>query len=1051
MATSETTLLPNTLRERIANSPALRAALCHVSQRSLASQLLSENALDSAFIDIWPSLGKDAIGLYSARGVFGAVGCTTAGEASSGNQSLNRLIFNRLSSLIQLHNLGQFSESVLPGERHQGVFDALTAQLVGCWVQLNGYSRTREELFKPIFECSPITLSSAKDAKTLLQETLQGRKLTKASYQHVFSEGAENSKLFTVHAEALSGLRAIGSGRSKKDAEQEAARAFLATHLAGVRYPPGLQLRPNFNVHQAALLIPKIPTGPAVSRLAEQLGLPAWARNLLSLAFVHRSYPLNGLAGPFGKDNSLLAFLGSNVIQWAIPNVMLHSLSPSEIKARGGIAPLRSKVGSEEAMVIVANNLFSRGFCLLHGSGQEVIQTIPACQVETLQAVIGALFLFRETTTNTFIDVFAGIDFLLNPIRKAIAELPEGRDEAMPFKTRLQERCQAIRLNIVYESEVKCAKGTIAVTPTLRLSSPYNAGSLQISLRTIIAPAHLAGKKTEIEGQLAAIFLTTFDRVLGSDENSVTTGLGTTAIAKWILSHVIKEVDRASIQGDHNAIARIAALEIFGIKTLKNRNFSNFESWYLFATEILKLESFPEATLQAIYSKFSDNTMQAGHARLIGQLPRIESFIRSLDPLQKALGLHKSPEYREVVGTATAFRLLGGEVVESTIEDLISQARLLHRTCTLTQSEITTKSIRCLEVSGSLLLLVDTLFTLFQSVSDRPEILIFSNDPRLDFVVKKPVGSMQVLKLGLDGNPVWEILCTLLPVLEVREDTESITVVMQNAITSNSRKSALKAWWSFNLRRPLEIVANDTIASLLHDLKNELLAYSTAADRASAATSQRSKYLLASDASRHCDEALEKTLVLKTLLQSSSSIKNGPVPISMFFRSLTTEFLSWLPERISLSLFVDALDDEVWTDQDKLRSILSNLVRNAVKAMNDEGQLSIVYVYDRIANILEVEISDKGPGLTDVQLESLKSGKGISSTSRHGPGIGLLTVLLLTNELRGSVEFCNHPLGGLVVSLSLPSMVEDAADEGCKYVMNAIEESVVIDEDSLGG
>jgi dsRNA-specific ribonuclease len=1046
----EASSLPNFLLERIANSPALRAALYHVSKRSQASQLLSENDLDRALIDIWPTLGKDAIGLYSARGVFGAVGCTTAGDASSGNQSLTRLIFDRLSSLIEVHNLGQFGDAVELGERSQEVFDTLTAQFVGCWVQLNGYSRTKKELFKPIFESSPITLPTSKDSKTLLQEILQGRKLKSVNYQHVSSEGKENSKIFTVHAEALSGLQAIGSGRSKKDAEKEAARVFLATHLSTVRYPPGLQLRPDFDVHKAALIIPKIPTGSAVSLLAEQLGLPLWARNLFSLAFVHRSYTLHGVNGPFGNNNTLLAFLGSNVIQWAIPNVMLHSLNPSELTSRGGIAPLRGKVGSEEAMAIVANNLFSRGFSLLHGPGQEHVQTIPSCQVETLQAVIGAFFLYRETTINTFVDVFSGIDFLLNPIRKAIAELPEDRNEAMPFKTRLQERCQAIRINILYESKVKDEKSIIAITPTLRLTSPHNAGSLQLSLKTRIVQKHFAGKKIEYEGKLAEIILTTFDRVLGSDENSVIPGMGTATIARWILSHAIKEVDRAYIQGDNNAIARIAALEIFGIKNLKNRNFSNFESWYIFAMKVLEFEVFPEATLQAIYSKSANTAMQAGHARLIGQLPRIESFIRSLDPLKQAVGLHKSHEYQEVVGTATAFRLLSGEVVESTIEDLLSQAQLLYRTCTFTQSEITTKSIRYLEISGSLLLLVDTLFNLPKSPSARLEIHIISNHSMLNFVVKKPEGSVEFLKPGLDGNPLWEMLCTLLPILEVREDTESITVVTQNSITSNSRKFALKAWWSFHLRQPFEIVANDTIASLLHDLKNELLAYSTAANRASAATSQRSKYQLATDASRHCDEALEKILVLKKLLQSSSSIKYGPIPISMFFRNLTTEFLSWLPERISLSLSIEASNDEIWTDEAKLRSILSNLVRNAAKAMNDEGQLSIVYVYDRIANILEVEICDKGPGLTEAQFESLKSGKSISSTSRHGPGIGLLTVLLLTNELRGSVGFSNQPLGGLVVSLSFPSMADDAADEGENYVMNEIEESVVIDENLMG-
>lgn len=1048
---TENSFLINFLRDKIIDSPALKASLCHVSNREYATKLLSENNLDPLLIDIWPTLGKAAIALYSARGVVGATGCITAGNASRGNQSFNRIIFDKLSLIIKVNNFALFGDSILQQEKTTGVFDALVSQFVGCWVQLNGYSRTRSELFECVFERQIITLPSPMDAKTLLQQILQGRKLKLPIYRDISAEGPSHSQLFKVSVEALGDKKVIGSGLSKKEAERDAAKTFLATYFPGAGYPKGLQLRPDFDVRKAANLIQDIPIGTEVLQLAEKIELPLWGRGLFSFAFVHRSYPLSGLVGSFGKDNSILAFLGSNVIQWAILDLIVESLNLSEIMDRGGMAVLAAKLSSEKALAIVGQNLFAAGFSLLHGDGQKNILNIAAVQVEAVQAVIGALFLIREKSINKFDDLFKGVDFLLDPIREAIVELLENRDEAKDLKTRLQECCQAMRLNISYESEIKSNGSVQTTTPMLRLSSPHIPRSLQISLKTTGSLKHLAKKKTEHERNLAATVLGIFYGVLGGSANVAPSTLDALAIAKWIFSHAIREVEFVAKQENSKAIERIATIEIFGVKFLKLGAFLDFERWYLFAIELIGLEAIPEAVLKAIYFGPSDATMQIGHARLMSQLPHIESFIKNLDPLQKNDRINNSPEYQEVVGAATAFRLLSSEIVESTLEDLIGQVRLLYRNCNLKLSEGTSCEIRYIEVQDSMLLLVDVIFKHLKLTLESPEIIFALKGVELELIIDKPEGSVYDLMTDLRRSPLWEMLCIFLPVVEVREKVGSVTIVIKNLITLNSNSNALKAWWLYNTRLPLNIVANNTIASLLHDLKNELLAYSAAADRAIASTLKSSRYKLASDASRHCDEAVEKILVLNSLLNSSISVKNSPFSISMFFRNLMVDFLSWIPERISISLPSDVTNHEILTDQEKLRSVIFNLVRNSVVAMNGEGELSIVYVYDQSTNILEIEIRDNGPGLGKYQLESLSSGKAISSTSRHGTGIGLLTVLLIMNEIHGSVKFSNHCGGGLVVNLSVPSMIEKVVVEDGNYVMNVIRESVVIDEYPLGG
>ena len=84
--------------------------------------------------------------------------------------------------------------------------------------------------------------SWAKDAKTELQEWLQGRKLAVPAYRIVATRGQAHAQTFEVEcAVATLGLAELGEGRSRRVAEQEAARRMLIKLKASDR--PGSALR----------------------------------------------------------------------------------------------------------------------------------------------------------------------------------------------------------------------------------------------------------------------------------------------------------------------------------------------------------------------------------------------------------------------------------------------------------------------------------------------------------------------------------------------------------------------------------------------------------------------------------------------------------------------------------------------------------------------------------------------------------------------------------------------------------------------------------------
>lgn len=115
------------------------------------------------------------------------------------------------------------------GHRRASILaDALEA-LIGAVHQDAGLETARELITRlwrdSIDQLEPGTL---KDAKTLLQEWLQGRALPLPDYEVVRTEGAEHQKIYEVYCRvACESEPAVGVDRSRKLAEKAAAAAML--------------------------------------------------------------------------------------------------------------------------------------------------------------------------------------------------------------------------------------------------------------------------------------------------------------------------------------------------------------------------------------------------------------------------------------------------------------------------------------------------------------------------------------------------------------------------------------------------------------------------------------------------------------------------------------------------------------------------------------------------------------------------------------------------------------------------------------------------------
>jgi ribonuclease-3 len=121
--------------------------------------------------------------------------------------------------------------------------DALEG-LIGAVFLDGGFEPARalvQRLFGEVIASTEID-SWRKDAKTELQEWLQARRLPVPAYRIVATHGQAHAQTFDVEcAVAALGLAERGSGKSKRIAEQDAARQMLATLQASDQ--PGGPLR----------------------------------------------------------------------------------------------------------------------------------------------------------------------------------------------------------------------------------------------------------------------------------------------------------------------------------------------------------------------------------------------------------------------------------------------------------------------------------------------------------------------------------------------------------------------------------------------------------------------------------------------------------------------------------------------------------------------------------------------------------------------------------------------------------------------------------------
>ncbi|MEO8605073.1 MAG: HAMP domain-containing sensor histidine kinase [bacterium] len=114
------------------------------------------------------------------------------------------------------------------------------------------------------------------------------------------------------------------------------------------------------------------------------------------------------------------------------------------------------------------------------------------------------------------------------------------------------------------------------------------------------------------------------------------------------------------------------------------------------------------------------------------------------------------------------------------------------------------------------------------------------------------------------------------------------------------------------------------------------------------------------------------------------------------------------------------------TDEDKLRTILRNVLENACK-YTSRGMISVTSRWDRQQDEIEIRVSDTGIGIAADELEAVfeafRQGANRGDLARAGVGLGLYIVQRLTTRLGGEVGVESTPGRGSTFSIRLPRLL----------------------------
>jgi dsRNA-specific ribonuclease len=212
-------------------------------------------------------------------------------------------------------------------------------------------------------------------------------------------------------------------------------------------------------------------------------------------------------------------------------------------------------------------------------------------------------------------------------------------------------------------------------------------------------------------------------------------------------------------------------------------------------------------------------------------------------------------------------------------------------------------------------------------------------------------------------------------------------------------------------------IQNDLpISGYVHDLKNVLILLEKSFKHLKTGGS----FSIGLNYTNLLNEAIEMTEKL-LMFYKPQNIEYELIDMINFINSIKKEILSYAKLSQKVDFVIELLSSEIVSDKASLYSLIINLVKNGLEAIDENGKITLSIKIDLEQN-LNIMIEDNGCGISNNILSNLFTSFGSSKKTRGGTGLGLPTIKKIVDYLYGTIECVSEVNHGTIFNIFLPNL-----------------------------
>ena len=863
--------------------------------------------------------------------------------------------------------------------------------------------------------------------KTLLQEFTQDRYSKLPQYSIISEEGPDHDKEFTIEVR-LGTMKVSGTGGSKKKAESSAAHLWLKKFAYDfLASKAKANTKSKKEARQTEFVI-----GRRVDKALKVFQVPENYDQLLAEALTHSSY--NHESRQSFPENSKLAVLGSYLHQAGVAHFCASSdvlanrpncdeFTPAFFGNATVSAEQLNRIAldcSLEELVLVGKGLRASGI------GKNVMHS-------TLHAVSAVRFL----ATRPDHDVKKALWPKLLDLFESMAS--EGLDnQAINSMGLLQEIFQAVGMRIVPELGRQVGPDHDKVhNGKIRLVGDGAKKSMVLSGGT-------GSSKKTANQRLARLVIPVIEEINRDFETSIKN-----ANRDWVkqLASFFFPCSFYSVPKP----TRVVKYQLLGVRWLLSGELDQFRDWFEWMYSFIDpAESDVNNNIKVFYSTLGIRgqwNLLEDSKRLLSE---IEAYVEQEEGMERLLHIRDESFYQDLIGLLSVLNLSSKPLEHTTsLSEVLAGVSLLKRGRMELEIVDPIPDFKFKEREGSISeVFLQILGSLEEPCSEEGVVVSFGpgsegNKIRIRF---EGTGVGDLLKerfAKLKNLPVIKFFTHegLIERLSREGDHIECFLVNLDDRTTLQRVIASISSSTSAIRRE----TRSTLSKILHDLKNHLISAQVAVS--TGGEDRTSIFRAHASASEHLDYVSRLSTQFRLVANALDEVHIEQIVISDFFRKVARRLFDSLPAGISLSVNESSSKEVLWSSADFLESIMDNLVKNSVEAMEEGGRLWLEWDADQESGDVMVRIRDEGHGVDSETLDHLLEGRSLESSKEGGSGVGMLTVVSMLKRIGGEISGTSEKGRGTEWLVLVPSLRPES-DSGSADDELEMEEILTLEEKS---